>query len=413
MKLICADLEAALPDVPPCTCGEQWVLVRVHDEPLGMICPPPSGCTAAELRRLAVRTLEPAIARHLLGDRLGLQPAALDDLVSIAASCPRRSIAPRSRVTVAVCTRDRATRLAACLDALVAVDYPPALLDIVVVDNAPTGTSTRDLVARYPGVRYACEPRPGLDNARNRAIAEARGDILAYTDDDVVVDAGWVRAMARAFEEEPHAMCVTGLVVPDEIDTRAQRLFEAYGGFGRGFQRAVYRADATATAVREYGGTGRFGTGANMAFRMRFFAAHGAFDPALDVGTPANGGGDLEMFLRVLKAGHALVYEPAALVRHRHRRTYAELRTQIANNGVGFYAYLVRTARSYPDERGNVVRLGLWWFWWWNLRRFAAALLGRGRVPLDLIAAEMKGSLVGLARYRAQGGTCASTRAGR
>ena len=413
MKLICADLEAALPDVPPCTQGEQWVLVRMHGEPLGIIYAPASGCTAAELRRLAVGSLEPAIARHQLGDHLGSQPAALDDLMSIAPCCPRRASAPRSAVTVAVCTRDRARQLAACLDALISLDYPSPLLDIVVVDNASTDTSTRDLVARYRGVRYVCEPRPGLDNARNRAIAEARGDILAYTDDDVVVDPGWARAVARAFEEEPHAMCVTGLVVPDEIDTQAQLLFERYGGFGRGFARAVYRAGATSRAVRDFGGTGRFGTGANMAFRMQLFAAHGTFDPALDVGTPANGGGDLEMFLRVLKAGHALVYEPAAVVRHRHRRTYAELRTQIANNGVGFYAYLVRTARSYPDERGNVVRLGLWWFWWWHLRRLAVALLGRSRVPFDLIVAEITGSVVGLGRYRAQGGSCAPTQAGR
>jgi glycosyltransferase involved in cell wall biosynthesis len=253
-------------------------------------------------------------------------------------------------------------------------------------------------------MRYVCEPRPGLDTARNRAIAEARGDVVAYTDDDVSVDRGWVRAIARAFEEEPHAMCVTGLVVPDELDTHAQVLFEKYGGFGRGYRRCVFRAeDARGSAVRRYGGTGRFGTGANMAFRARVFAEHGGFDPYLDVGTPANGGGDLEMFFRVLKHGHALVYEPAALVRHRHRRTYAELRAQIANNGVGFFAYLARTARAYPGERAEVVRLGAWWLWWWNLRRLAVAAIGRGAVPLDLVVAELRGSISGLSRYRPQG----------
>src|SRR5205814_852356 len=94
----------------------------------------------------------------------------------------------------------------------------------------------------------------------------------------------------------------------------------------------------------------------------------GGFDPALDVGTCTNGGGDLDMFFRVLKAGHTLVYEPAALVRHRHRRTYVELRQQITNNGIGFYAYLTRTARAFPEERRAVLRFGLWWFVWWNVR---------------------------------------------
>jgi glycosyltransferase involved in cell wall biosynthesis len=413
VKLICADLEAALPDVPPCTQGEQWVLVRLHGEPLGMVHPPASGCTAAELRRLTFATHEPAITRHLLGDHLGSGAPALDDLASNPPSCPRPTAAPAARVTVAVCTRNRAAQLAACLDAISALDYPRPLLDLLVVDNAPVDSSTRDLVAQYPDVRYACEPRPGLDNARNRAIADARGDILAYTDDDVAVDAVWVRAIARAFQEEPHAMCVTGLVVPDAIDTPAQVLFERYGGFGRGFDRRVHRVGKGGRAVRDYGGTGRFGTGANMAFRARFFAAHGPFDPALDVGTPANGGGDLEMFLRVLKEGHALVYEPAAIVRHRHRRSYAELRTQIADNGVGFYAYLARTARWYPDERLSVLRLGVWWLWWWNVRRFIAAMLGRGRVPLDLVVAELKGSLIGVTRYRSQGMSWAPRRTGR
>jgi cellulose synthase/poly-beta-1,6-N-acetylglucosamine synthase-like glycosyltransferase len=401
VKLICIDLAAPLPGVPPCTEGEQWVLVRLHGDPLGMVYPPREGCSATELARIVSDAHGWAIAQHLLADRFGEQ-RPVDVLASIPASCPRHAIAPNTRVTAAVCTRHRASQLASCLDALTALDYPRPLLDVIVVDNAPVDASTRDLVARYPGVRYVCEPRPGLDNARNRAIEEARGEILAYTDDDVIVDRGWVRAIARAFEEEPHAMCVTGLVVPDELDTPSQILFERYGGFGRGFRRWVHRVEG-ASAMRHHGGTGRFGTGANMAFRTRFFAEQGRFDPHLDVGTPASGGGDLEMFFRVLKHGHALVYEPAALVRHRHRRTYPELRTQIANNGIGFYAYLTRTARAYPDERLQALRLGAWWLWWWNLRRLAAGLLGRGRVPLDLVIAELKGSFVGLSRYRPQG----------
>lgn len=404
MKLICIDLEAPLPAIPVCSEGEQWVLVRLHGQPLGMVYPPKEGCSSATLSRIIVDRHAWAIAQHLLADHFGEESHGAEALAAIPAECPLLAPPPITRVTVAVCTRNRASQLDACLSALAALEYPSALLDALVVDNAPVDASTREAVARYPGIRYVCEPRPGLDNARNRAIQEARGDIIAYTDDDVSVDRGWVRAIARAFQEEPHAMCVTGLVVPDELDTPAQVLFERYGGFGRGFRRAVYRVeDGQSSAVKHYGGTGRFGTGANMAFRTGFFARHGAFDPHLDVGTPANGGGDLEMFFRVLKHGHALVYEPAALVRHRHRRTHQELRAQIANNGVGFYAYLVRTAKAYPDERAHVIRLGAWWLWWWNVRRLLARLLGRGPVPLDLIVAELKGSLAGLSRYRPQG----------
>jgi len=401
VKLICADLERPLPNVPPCTEGEQWVLVRLHGHPLGFVKPPRDGCTSAALRRLAIDVHGWGITRHLVGDRIDSAPD-LDAIARIPAACPRELPHPAARVTVAVCTRNRAERLRECLDALDTIEYPSHLLEILVIDNAPSDTRTQEVVAQYsPRMRYVCESRPGLDWARNRAIREARGEIIAFTDDDVSVDRGWVSAIAAAFAEEPHAMCVTGLVVPDELDTPAQILFERYGGFGRGFDRWVHRVPPGTSAARLYGGTGRFGTGANMAFRRIFFDREGLFDPALDVGTPTNGGGDLEIFFRVLKAGHALVYEPAALVRHRHRRDYAALKTQLANNGIGFYAYLVRTAQAYPDERLAVARLGLWWIWWWNVRRLLRAILRPRAFPIDLILAELRGSFTGLRRYSA------------
>jgi len=377
--------------------GAQWVLVRLHGAPIGFVIPPECGCSPEELRDLALRQLGWGITSHLIADSIGGDGAR----ASLAATCPRRRSRSTPAVTVAVCTRDRAMNLAGCLDALNALDYPADLLDVIVVDNAPSDSSTRTLVARYPRVRYTVEPRPGLDWARNRAIREARGAILAFTDDDVVADAGWVKAIAGAFEDEPHAMCVTGLVVPDEIDTPAQALFEAYGGFGRGFERRVYRVAPGESAGRKYGGTGRFGTGANMAFRREFFHREGKFDPALDVGTPTNGGGDLEMFFRVLRSGAALVYEPAAMVRHRHRRDYAALRTQIANNGIGFFSYLVRTAQTYPAERAAMVRLGVWWLCWWHLRRLARSIVRPRAFPRDLVLAELRGSFTGLRRYSA------------
>lgn len=389
-----------MPAVPPCTTGVQWVVVRLHGQPLGVVHPPAGGCTPEHLRRLALQELEWPLARHLTGDSLGV-PAAARVTLAIPPVCPRHETTLTTVITVAVCTRNRAAHLPACLDSLAALDYPQDQLDIVVVDNAPTDSTTREVVGRYPRMRYVCEPRPGLDWARNRAVRAARGEIVAFTDDDVSVDPLWVRAMATAFIEEPAAMCVTGLIVPDEIDTPAQALFEAYGGFGRGFQRTVYSVAAGDSTTHRYGGTGRFGAGANMAFRRSFFETEGFFDPALDVGTPANGGGDLEMFFRVLKTGHALVYEPAAMVRHRHRRDYAALREQLANNGVGFYSYLVRTAEAYPSERFAILRLGVWWLWWWNLRRLARSILRPGTFPIDLILVELRGSFVGLRRYAA------------
>lgn len=384
--------------------GDQWVLIRLHGAPLGILHTGRDGCPPAGLADLILTQYGWAVMQHLAGD--APPDARTSDMARIHEACPRpeASRPPRAVVTVAVCTRNRAEQLPECLSALAALSYPPDLLDLVVVDNAPTDGRTRAVVERFARFRYVVEPEPGLDRARNRALDAARGEIIAYTDDDVSVDAGWVLAIARAFEEEPDAMCVTGLVVPDELDTEAQVLFERYGGFGRGFDRQVFRVDVAGgrSAVQQYGGTGRFGTGASMAFRTRFFEACGRFDPWLDVGTPANGGGDLEMFLRVLQSGAALVYEPAALVRHRHRRDMAALTSQIASNGIGFYAYLVRTARACPAERGAVLRLGLWWLWWWNLRRILRSFVRPTSIPRSLMLAELKGSIAGLFRYKGE-----------
>jgi glycosyltransferase involved in cell wall biosynthesis len=337
-----------------------------------------------------------ALGKSLLQHRRALGAAvvrnALDDPKS-----PLNKTGPT--VTVAVCTRDRAADLAPCLDALQALEYPE--VDWLLIDNASSDRQTEILLRdRYPFIRYVREPRPGLDWARNRAVIEARGDIVAFVDDDVVVDRNWAGAVARVFEADPGVMAVTGLVIADELETDAQRLFETYGGFGRGFVRRWYRAPAGRPLATIHGGTGKFGTGANMAFRRSLFDSIGGFDPALDVGTVTNGGGDLEMFFRVLKAGHTLVYEPAAIVRHRHRRSSASLRTQIANNGVGFYSYLCRSAAAWPDERWAFARLGLWWFRWWHARRLVDSFLGKERLPRDLMWAELRGAFAGLRRYQ-------------
>ncbi len=377
-------------------------LVRLHGAPIGYVEVPVTGgtCTAAALGKAILDQHGWSIICHYLSDALEapLRPGKtrFGDLLNVPHPLDQGRQPP---VTVAVCTRDRAANLRLCLDALNRLDYPS--LDLMVVHNAPRGDATEHLVrTQYPNIRYVCEPRPGLDWARNRAIVEARGDIVAFTDDDVIVDPGWVRAFAAVFVENPEVMAVTGLVVPHELETEAQYLFELYGGFGRGFVRRWYHANPPGGKQWPYYGAGQFGTGANMAFRRHLFDQIGYFDPALDVGTVTNGGGDLEMFFRILKEGHTLVYEPGAIVRHRHRRDHAQLRTQIANNGIGLYSYLVRSALAYRDEAFTLIRFGLWWMWWWNFRRLLISLVHPTRLPRDLILAELKGGFIGLGRYR-------------
>ncbi len=136
------------------------------------------------------------------------------------------------------------------------------------------------------------------------------------------------------------------------------------------------------------------GVGANMAYRRDVFERVGLFDTALDVGTPAAGGGDLDMFHRVLLAGLTIRYEPKALVRHQHRRDMAGLQAQIGNNGRSFGVYLLKVWRSGKLRRREVTRFAVWhWGTRWILARLIKRLIGLHRFPIALIWAELWGAL--------------------
>ena len=398
-RILSLELSQGLPDLGSLDgCSEVLALLRWNGRPLGSLTLPVQEGSCPSLAEKVVDDFLQSILEEWLRTALRAPAPSGWDLEALCAQPAPEIAGELPTVSLAVCTRDRSASLKQCLEAIGNLSHRPT--EILVVDNAPRTTATRDLVAQhFTGVRYIVEPRPGLDWARNRAIAEARGEIIAFTDDDVMVDAGYIKALAAVFAENPWVMAVTGLVMPYELETDAQRFFEECGGFGRGCERKWYRALSSDKIGWKHGGAGKFGTGANMAFRRCVFERIGGFDPALDVGTVTQGGGDLEMFFRVLKSGHSLVYEPAAVVWHQHRRDYNALKAQIASNGIGFLSYVVRSVNAYPSEFFGFLRLCWYFFWWWNLRRIARSLIRPGIVPRELFWAEFRGSIVGLLRY--------------
>ena len=305
---------------------------------------------------------------------------------------------PMPTVTVAICTKDHPELAKQCVLAALRLRETSAsaasLTEILVVDNAPSDDRTDEAVAGMPGVRYVREPRVGLDFARNRAIREATGTFVAFIDDDAIVDSGWLDGLADAWRVHPDAGAFTGLVLPLELETEAQVLFELHGGFRRGFARTRF-AGADRHGNPWYPlGAGSFGAGCNMVFRTALVRTLGGFDEALDTGAPLPGGGDLDMFYRVARAGGVLVYEPALLVFHRHRRERAALRRQYYTWGLGFVAYLAKTWRSDPTQRSKVRRLVRWWIVD-HLRTLARSALGRDPHPVAFVIAELLGGVVG------------------
>jgi GT2 family glycosyltransferase len=235
---------------------------------------------------------------------------------------------------------------------VLAADYER--FEVVVVDNAPSTPATRrlveELVARDARVRYAAEPRPGAGAARNRGLAEARGEIVAFADDDVVVDRDWLRAVVGAFHATSGVGCVTTLIMPLELETPAQIWLEQYGGFAKGFRRVVFDLAEHRAADRLYPySAGIYGSGASMAFATRLLREVGGFDARL-----AAAGEDLDLFLKVLFAGARIVYEPSALVWHRHPREYEALRRTMFGYGAGLSGLMTKWALTRPASAAEI-----------------------------------------------------------
>ncbi len=301
-----------------------------------------------------------------------------------------------------ICTRDRTAQLERALKSLFEQELPPA--EILVVDNAPADDSTRLLVEHgFPDARYIREPVPGLDFARNRALHESGQTIVAFLDDDVVADCGWSRSMMTAFEKNPLAAACIGRVEALTLETEAQRLFEANGGFSRGNERICLPRDVTkplhgrrapliAWAIS-------VGSGCSLALRREVALEIGGFDEALDLGSSLPGGGDHDILWRVLKAGHEVVYEPEALAWHEHRKEMAAAFHQIVGHQRALTAFLTK---SVIHSRGGA-RLPVFAFLAWRLIKPAVRItrraVGRDPLPATLLLRILWNAWLGLGAY--------------
>ncbi|MFC9355322.1 glycosyltransferase family 2 protein [Rhodococcus sp. NPDC057014] len=248
-------------------------------------------------------------------------------------------------VTVVVCTRDRVSMLRAALRSVLAVDYPS--FDVLVVDNAPRTDATRQYVLGLadPRVRLIREPLPGLSRARNTGLSAATGDIVAYTDDDVVVDRHWLSALVEGFRRGPSVSCVSGMVPAGEIRTPAQAYFDRRVGWSDSTDARIFEWAKPPDDVPLFPFTVRcYGTGANFAVERDVVRRLGGFDEALGAGAPTGGGEDIDMFFRILRSGRQLVHDPAAIVWHRHRSDSEGLLVQSRGYGLGLGAWLTKIA---------------------------------------------------------------------
>jgi len=380
-------------------------LVRLHTQPLGLVDFHGDTTTmdATEYARGIWEALGPSIVRHLQRDGLKtvteLGAAGLPWPVHPPCVAQREALlAAAPPVSVVVCTRDRPDRVATCLRSLVAVEYPS--FEVVVVDNAPSSSATADYIRATYGsdrrVRYVREDRRGVVWARNRGLMASEGEIVAYADDDVLVDRYWLVELVKGFQVADRVACVTGLVLPAELETQAQAWFEEYGGFAKGFDQRAYdmRQNRPKTPLYPYT-AGKFGSTNSTAFSTSILRDVGGFDKALCVA----GAEDISTYFQLIMDGYTLVYEPNSIVYHYHRREYSALKRQMYWYGIGLTAYLTKCLVDRPKDVPHfLARLPMGLIYMFSARS-PKNVKKSHMYPRELTNLEIQGTLVGPFAY--------------
>ncbi len=413
-RILHLDLNQGIPELSAIS-GIQgiYVIFWWHHIPLGemKILNADLPLNASQVTHLAIKSIAPAVGSYLIKGRSkaphkgipGNQShAGLADLSSLMEiTLPLKRLKekyvmeepPDIPTSVVICTRDRPEFLKRCLRSLSSLTRKP--MEILVVDNTPTSDETHCIVRSMTGVRYILEPRPGLDIARNTGVLYSSGDIVAFLDDDVTVHPHWLEALHRAFQT-PEVMAVTGLVLPAELETEAQYIFETHWSFNRGYSAKIFDTNYFRETWHQGTPVWKIGAGANMAFIREAFALVGPFDDRLDVGA-AGCSGDSEFWYRVLAENYSCLYEPTAVVYHYHRRDYGSFKRQIFYYMRGHVSALLIQFEKYKHW-GNLRRLLL------SLPRYYMRLICNGMIRRSgtrrrTVVHEIAGCLSGVKFY--------------
>jgi O-antigen biosynthesis protein len=256
----------------------------------------------------------------------------------------------RPAVSVVIPTCKNAAALERSLASVLETRYEP--LEVIVVENRPPALTTRSVAekgaSRTP-VIYLEEGRPGASSARNTGLARASGEIVAFTDDDVVVDKQWIHSGVAAFGDGSDVACVTGRILPLSLDTPGKKLFDDFATLDKGSTPRIFRLPEAREVDALFPYTaGSLGSGANVFIRREVAVGIGGFDPIL--GTPHFGGEDLDFFIRVVQRGLTIAYDPTVIVFHDHPESLEQLRHHAFRYGIGLTAMLTKRLLHGPGR---------------------------------------------------------------
>jgi len=284
---------------------------------------------------------------------------------------------PEPMISVVICTRNRSASLRRTLDVIGQLSSPAdASWEVVIVDNH-SSDDTKATVEEFArcssvSVRYVFEAKKGLSHARNAGLRHGRGEIIAFTDDDILPDAKWLVHISEECSAYPSVSMFFG-------QTRPFRPGVAKISMREGDSAAVYQFPCNPAEP---------GCGNNMIFRRDVLNAVGEFDIDLGPGVPIAGAEETDFTYRVLRSGGVVRYSPTILVYHDHDRL-----TRRAIHSVLF---------SYGKGRGgyyckHMMQRDLWAtkMCYWEIRYFVASIVKKGRGIAALI--HLSGMAIGAA----------------
>ena len=238
--------------------------------------------------------------------------------------------------SIVVPTYERPRRLAACLQALARLDYPRDHFEVIVVNDGGKAPLVNAIATVHDRlcVTLLSQPNAGPAVARNTGAAQAKGQFLAFTDDDCQPAADWLKSIAVRLSKDPD--CIIGghtiNALPDNLYSSASQILIDY-------LYTYYNANPDRA---------RLLTSNNLALAADHFRLIGGFDTTF----PLAAGEDRELCDRCLQRGYQLIYAPEVLIYHAHAMTFRTFLRQHFHYGRGASRFhRVRLARSQERTR--------------------------------------------------------------
>lgn len=244
-----------------------------------------------------------------------------------------------TKISVVICTRDRPDTVGQAVESVAECDY--ANFDMHIMDQS-TNDATREIVLGIAKkfeqklvIHYHHLDKAGLSRAYNAGVRVSDGEIVACTDDDVIVPSDWVAQIARAMKDTPDAGLLYGQVlVPESLKSAVE-------------SGTIVPALPIERRQRLAKGAGFkvFGMGANMAMRRSAFLDIGGFDEALGGGGPLRSSQDFDFAFRMYRSGKSVLLEPDVKVDHYGTRTQEQWPGTMKAYGIGdgaFYSKHIR-----------------------------------------------------------------------